>query len=61
MGYFCENSKHFRDMVIQSFLNLGVILVIFANLFSGIWDTFKIFKGKWDIRDPLPGPQSSYP
>ena len=31
MGYFCVNSKHFRDMVIQSFLNMGVILVIFAH------------------------------
>ena len=23
MGYFCENSKYFRDIVIQSFLKLG--------------------------------------
>ena len=41
MGYFCKNSKYFRDMGIQSFLKLGVILVIFANLFSGIQDTFQ--------------------
>ena len=34
IGYFCENSKYFRNMVIQSFRNLGVIyiLVIFAFL-----------------------------
>ena len=41
MGYFYKKSKYFREMGIQSFLNLGVILVIFANLFLGIWDTFK--------------------
>ena len=42
MGCFYENSKHFRDMVMHfSFLNVGVILVMFAHLFSGIWDTFQ--------------------
>ena len=43
-------------MVIQSFLKMGVILVIFAHLFSGIWDTFQIYKRILDTRDPLPGP-----
>ena len=37
---------YFRDMAIQGFLNLDVILVIFANFFSGVWDTFQ------DTRDP---------
>ena len=49
-GMLCENSKYFRDMVIQSFQNLGEILVTFAILFSGIWDT----KGIWDTMNPLP-------
>ena len=38
---FVKNSKYFRDMGIQSFLNLGVILVKFANLFLGLLDTFQ--------------------
>ena len=60
MGYFCKKkSKYFRDMGIQSFLNLGVILLIFANLFLGIyWILSKIFKGIRDTGDPLPGPHS---
>ena len=54
MGSFCENSKYFRDMVIQSFLNypVGRILLIFINFFSGIWDTFRNIKRIWDTRDP---------
>ena len=60
MGYFCENSKYFRDMVIQSFLNMNIILVIFANLFSGIWNTFQntmYLKGYGIPGNFLPVPQ----
>ena len=53
MGNFCKNSKYIRDMGIQSFLNLGVILVINLPIyFQGYGILFKIFKGIWDTRDP---------
>ena len=31
MRYFCENSKYFRNMVIQSFLNFGDICSLFTD------------------------------
>ena len=57
MGCLCKSSKYFKDMGIQSFLNLGVILVLFDNFLGGYGILFKIFKGIRDTRDPLPGPQ----
>ena len=38
MGYFCEISKYFRVLVIQSFLIVVEFRWIYQFL-SGIWDT----------------------
>ena len=32
IGYFCENSKYFRDLVIQSFLNFGDICFLLTDM-----------------------------
>ena len=38
---FMEIQTIFRDMVIQSFLNLGCNFCDICQIFSGTWDTFQ--------------------
>ena len=58
MGYFCEISKYFRVLVIQSFLALWLNFGEFTNFLSGIWDSFQNIKTViWNTKDLLPGPQ----
>ena len=57
MGYFCENSNYFRDMVMQSFLNLGDFGDICQFHFRDMGYFSKCLKGYGIPGNPLPGHQ----
>ena len=68
MRHLCENSKYIWDVLMQSFLNVGEKMVygdtklfelcwkvvIFVNLFSGIWDTFQNIERDMGYQGPPP-------
>ena len=52
IGYFIENSKFFRDMVIQSFLDFGDICFLFTDMgyFSKYLKGYGILPGLHQLR-----------